>query len=138
MDFTKWKHLDDFKWYKDGMVVCSCKLEKRTSNLIHHCSEPTPGNKTKGLVENLEKGRTWTRQKSPLKCGLTGFIHDCLLYKPTASGLSLEGENRPKGVYSLATKGVVILSAKNESFYPQATSHQAIVGEPPGVALLFS
>ena len=58
--------------------------------------------------------------------------------EPTASGLSLEGENRPKGVYSLATKGVVILSAKNESFYPQATSHQAIVGEPPGVALLFS
>ena len=58
--------------------------------------------------------------------------------EPTASGLSLERENRPNGLYSLATKGVVILSAKNESFYPRATSHQAIVGEPAGVALLFS
>ena len=78
--FTKWKLRDDFKWYRDGIVVCSCELEKKLANLIHHSSDPTPENKPKGLVVHLEKGGTWTRQKSQLKHGVTRFIHDCLLH----------------------------------------------------------
>lgn len=78
--FTKWKHLDDFKWYGDGIVVCSCELEKRAGKPGTSPSDPTPENKPEGLVMHLEKGRTWTRQKSQLTRGVTRFIHNGLLH----------------------------------------------------------
>ena len=103
---------------------------KELANRMHHCADTITQNKMKvGLVADLasvqrkttesiiEKGQTWTQQKSQLKRAVTGFINDCLLDGADCFQFKFGKRKQTcNSLYCSATKGFVTLSAKVRAF----------------------